>query len=141
MVTFSIWFIFNNEYKSKRERIGEGRSICSAIDLYLSNLPNFGFAAASTLQRLLSVAIIPAFAIDIVCCSRASCIADLSSSLILSSSSTHTLPLSPSTSAPAFKLQPPRSSRTAAAVSPTPLVPLPLVYIPRGANFETYFNI
>ena len=58
--------------RSKRDKIGDGRSICSPIDLYWSNLPNFGFAAASTEQREFNVAIIPAFAMDIVCCSRAS---------------------------------------------------------------------
>ncbi|OPY24522.1 MAG: hypothetical protein A4E27_01236 [Methanobacterium sp. PtaU1.Bin242] len=113
--------------RSKRDKIVEGRSICSAIDLYWSKRPNLGLAAAKTEHLEFNVAIIPALAMLIVCCSRASCMADRSSGRILSNSSTQTLPLSPSTSAPASKLHPPNSSLTAAAVSPTPLVPLPLV--------------
>ena len=107
--------------------IGAGKSICSASTLNLSNLPNLGFAAARTEHLEFNVAMIPAFAILTVCCSNASWSADLSSALILSNSSTHTLPWSPSTSAPASRDHPPSSSLTAAAVKPAPLVPLPLV--------------
>ena len=113
--------------RSKRDRIGAGRSICSAMALYLSNLPNLGFAAASTAQRVFNVAMIPALAMLTVCCSKASCKAERSSERILSNSSTHTFPWSPSTRAPASRDQPPSSSLTAAAVNPAPEVPLPLV--------------
>ena len=113
--------------KSKRERIGEGKSIWSATVLYLSNLPNLGFAAASTEHLVFNVAMIPALAILTVCCSKASWSAERSSERILSNSSTHTLPWSPSTNAPASRDHPPSSSRTAAAVKPAPEVPLPLV--------------
>ena len=43
--------------------------------LVSSHLPNTLLAAANTLQRVLRVVVIPALAIEIVCCSIASCIA------------------------------------------------------------------
>ena len=58
--------------KSKRERIGEGKSIWFAKVLYWSNVPNLGFAAARTEHLVFNVAMIPAFAILTVCCSNAS---------------------------------------------------------------------
>ena len=58
--------------KSKRERIGDGKSIWFAKVLYLSKVPNLGFAAARTEHLVFNVAMIPAFAILTVCCSRAS---------------------------------------------------------------------
>lgn len=61
-------------------------------------------AAASIEHLAFNLVVIPALAIDIVYCSIASCIATLSSALILSNSSIqHTPPLA-KTSAPASKV-------------------------------------
>jgi hypothetical protein len=75
------------------------------------------------------VAVIPAFAMLTVCCSSASCIAERSSGVILSSSSTIAIPPSARTSIPASNIHrpPAKSSFTAAAVKPAAVAPLPLV--------------
>jgi hypothetical protein len=114
---------------SNRESSVGGSSICSAIVLSLENRPHFGFAAASTGHRAFRVEVIPAFAIETVCCSSASCIAERSSGLILSSSSMTAMPPSARTSSPASRTQrpPAKSSFTAAAVSPAAVAPFPLV--------------
>ncbi len=130
--------------KSNRERIVGGKLTCSEIALYSSKRPNFGFAAARMEQRARKVARMPALAMLTVCCSIASCIAPLSFGSILSNSSMQAMPPSASTRAPASRVQPPspNSSLIAAAVSPAPLVPLPLAYTPRGANsLATYCRI
>ncbi len=77
-----------------------------------------------------------------VCCSMASCIAAVSLSSILSSSSIAAKPLSASTSAPASRvhLPSPKSSLTAAAVSPAALDPLPKAKTPRGEISVMYFK-
>ncbi|KAK2366914.1 Minichromosome maintenance (MCM2/3/5) family protein [Trifolium repens] len=67
-------------------------------------VPYMGFAAATTLQRALSDAWIPALAIVTVCCSITSCIATRSWSFILSNSSMQTTPQSAGTIAPASSL-------------------------------------
>jgi hypothetical protein len=49
------------------------------------------------------------------------------------------IPQSASTSAPpSSDVSPVTGSRTTAAVSPTPELPLPVVYTPRGASVEMY---
>ncbi|OBZ79856.1 hypothetical protein A0H81_00483 [Grifola frondosa] len=62
--------------------------------------PHTGFAAASTLVREFSTVVMPAFAMEIVCCSIASWMATRSSSRILSNSSMQTTPVSARTIAP-----------------------------------------
>jgi len=47
-------------------------------DLLVSYLPDLGLHAANILALAFNVACIPAFEIDIVCCSIASCIAVIS---------------------------------------------------------------
>lgn len=106
-----------------------------AIVSYGSNLPNFGFAAASTVVSHLNDAWMFALLIVTLCCSSASCIAHPSSLLILSISSIQHIPLFASTSAPASRLQPCRnSSFTTAALSPAPDAPFPVTYLAFGAT-------
>ena len=69
---FTLGLSSTTNIKSKRDKIGEGKSICSASILNLSNLPNLGLAAARTEHLEFKVAIIPALAILTVCCSSAS---------------------------------------------------------------------
>ena len=106
------------------------------------NLPSLGLAAASTAHLVISVANMPAFAIVTVCCSIASCSADRSSFDIFSNSSIATVPLFANGIAPASSDQPepPKSSWTTAAVSPTPDADFPAVYTPRGENDTAYFR-
>jgi hypothetical protein len=59
-----------------------------------------GFAAANIDVLELRTVVMPAFAIEIVCCSMASCIATQSCGLILSNSSMQTTPPSANTKAP-----------------------------------------
>ena len=115
--------------RSNRERSVGGILIWSAMSPYMSNLPYFGFAAPRRAQRDLSVAVMPAFATLIDCCSIASCRALRSSFCILSISSTAATPISASTSAPASSVQrpSPNSSLTAVAVSPADVEDCPLV--------------
>ena len=80
-------------------------------------------------MRALSVVVMPALAIETVCCSITSWIAVRSASSILSNSSMQQIPLSASTSAPPSRTSSPVAlSRITAAVSPTPDEPLPVVY-------------
>ena len=58
--------------RSKRDMIGAEMSVLNLRVLLLSYLPHFGLAAARIEERALSVAWIPAFAIEIVYCSIAS---------------------------------------------------------------------
>ena len=57
--------------RSKREIRAGGIFICSCIGKNSSNLPSFGLAAARIAHLDLSVALIPAFATLISCCSIA----------------------------------------------------------------------
>ncbi len=68
----------NLKIMSNLDSRGGGKSICSAIVFIGSYLPNLGFAAANIEHLEFNVAIIPAFAMVTVCCSIASCIADVS---------------------------------------------------------------
>lgn len=70
-----------------------------------------GLAAASTLQRALREAWIPALAMVTVCCSMTSWMATRSMSFILSNSSTHTIPRSASTMAPASRRRSPEPGK------------------------------
>jgi hypothetical protein len=56
---------------SKRDKIVGIKSMFSSA-LVSSHLPNMELAAAKTEQRELSVVVMPALAIDSVCCSMAS---------------------------------------------------------------------
>ena len=128
---------------SNLDRSAGGRSICSATLLFSSKRPYFGFAAPRTAHRDCNVAVMPAFAMDMVPCSRLSWMLDRSWSVILSSSSMHARPLSASTSAPASRVHrpSPNSSLTAAAVRPAADDDLPDVYMPLGASMAMYLSI
>jgi len=74
------------------------------------------------------VVVIPAFAIETVCCSITSWMAVLSYSYILSNSSIQHIPISANTNAPAYKdIYLVDGSMTIAAVKPTPELPFPVV--------------
>ena len=113
--------------RSKREIRAGGMLICSCIGRNSSNLPSFGFAAASTAHLVFNVAFIPALAIEISCCSIAWWSELLSFSSILSISSIHATPMSARTNAPASNVHwpSPKSSLTAAAVRPAAVDALP----------------
>ena len=81
--------------------------IWSEISPNISNLPYFGFAAPRRAQRDLSVAVMPALATLMDCCSMASWSAERSPFSILSISSTAATPISARTSAPASSVQRP----------------------------------
>jgi len=83
-----------------------------------SKRPSLGFAAPSMEQRHCREAVMPALATLTRCDSIASCMAERSCSVILSSSSIAASPLSARTSAPASRVHrpSPNSSLTAAAV-------------------------
>ena len=90
--------------------------------------PYAGFAAARIEVLAFSVVVIPALAIDTVCCYITSWIAVRSYSSILSNSSIQHIPISASTNAPASKESYfVKGSQTMAAVKPTPELPLPVV--------------
>ncbi|EZA54967.1 hypothetical protein X777_04430, partial [Ooceraea biroi] len=84
---------------SKRDSIVGMKSMFSS-PLMSSHRPKTELAAASTEHLVFRVVVMPAFAIEIVCCSIASCIATRSSSFILSNSSMQTTPPSARTIAP-----------------------------------------
>ena len=130
---------------SKRERM-VGRKSMLASPLLSSQRPNTEFAAARTEQRELRVVVIPAFAMEMVCCSMASWIATLSDDLhqqhrlsltprplddylILSNSSMQTTPPSARTMAPPSMMKfRETGSLMTLAVSPAALLPFPDVY-------------
>ena len=88
------------------------------------------------------VATIPALAILTVCCSIASCRADLSEVSILSNSSIAATPPFANTIAPASRfIWPVSVSLITAAVKPTAEEPLPEVYSPRGDTSIALFRI
>ena len=89
---------------SNLDKIGSVKSTLSWKAIYESYLPPIGFAAAITLHLAYSVVTIPAFEIEILYCSIASCIDVLSFSFILSNSSIRHIPLSAKTRAPPSKL-------------------------------------
>uniref|UniRef100_A0AAG5CRG8 Uncharacterized protein n=1 Tax=Anopheles atroparvus TaxID=41427 RepID=A0AAG5CRG8_ANOAO len=128
---------FTMKIMSKRDRIVGIKSMFSS-PFVSSHRPKMELAAASTEQREFSVVVMPAFAIEIVCCSIASWIATRSSSFILSNSSIQTTPPSASTIAPPSmtKLRV-AGSRITDAVRPAALEPLPEVYTAIGATFST----
>src|SRR3989338_7942216 len=82
-----------------------------------------------------------ALEIETVCCSSASCIALVSSLLILSISSIMQNPLLHKGNAPASKLQPfNNSSLTTDAVNPAPDTPLPETYLDFGVTLAIRFK-
>mmetsp|Transcript_46281 Transcript_46281/g.149163 ORF Transcript_46281/g.149163 Transcript_46281/m.149163 type:complete len:391 (-) Transcript_46281:521-1693(-) len=120
--------------RSKRERSESGIPMFAIALWFLSYEPHTGFAAATTEQRALSDACMPALAMVTVCCSITSWMATRSASTILSNSSTQHTPRSASTIAPASsRLAPVSSSDVTAAVRPTPEEPRPVVEMARGA--------
>lgn len=110
-------------------------------DLLGSYSPYTGLAEAKTLHLAFKMVWIPPLAIDTVCCSITSCRATRSSKFILSNSSMQITPLSASTIAPASKVCFFYSSLTKAAVNPTPVEPLPVEWIQRGAIYPIFLNI
>jgi hypothetical protein len=86
--------------RSKRDSKAAGKLIFSTGDTLGLYRPYRGLAAARIDVRAFRVVDIPAFDIDIVCCSITSWIAVRSVSSILSNSSMQQIPLSASTSAP-----------------------------------------
>mmetsp|Transcript_60362 Transcript_60362/g.118760 ORF Transcript_60362/g.118760 Transcript_60362/m.118760 type:complete len:225 (+) Transcript_60362:845-1519(+) len=125
---------------SNRLRMGSVRLTFCAKVRCGSYLPSVGFATATTAQRAFSVATMPALDTEIVCCSMASCKDVRSLSFILSNSSMRHMPSSANTIAPPSKPQSPFSSRVTAAVRPTALAPLPVVYTARGKVDSTYLR-
>ena len=132
---------FTMHTESKRERIGSERSTFSANESDASYRDPFGLAAAMTAQRACSVAVIPALAMEIDCCSIASWIDVRSPSFILSNSSIRQTPLSASTSAPPSSVHSRvTGSLCTDAVRPTAEAPWPVVYTARGDVFSTYLR-
>ena len=83
----------------------------------------------------------PALLMLMLCCSIASWMLTRSWSFILSNSSIRHTPLSASTSAPPSSVHSRViGSLCTAAVSPTALAPLPVVYTARDAVFSTYLR-
>lgn len=96
-------------------------------------LPYNGLAAAKIAARAFKLVVIPAFAIDTVCCSITSWIFVLSLSSILSNSSIQQIPISAKTNAPPYNQgYPVIGSFNTAAVSPTPDDPFPEQYTDLG---------
>ena len=102
----------SNQMMSNRETSGGARLIwaVNGTSETGSNRPLFGFAAAKTAHRVRKLALIPAFEIDIFCCSIASCMLERSPSFILSNSSMAARPRSASTSAPASNVHRPSAA-------------------------------
>ena len=63
---------FTTHNRSNLDKIGSVNSTLSAKFLVLSYLPFYGFAAAITLHLACKDVTIPAFEIEILCCSIAS---------------------------------------------------------------------
>mmetsp|Transcript_3541 Transcript_3541/g.9728 ORF Transcript_3541/g.9728 Transcript_3541/m.9728 type:complete len:225 (+) Transcript_3541:475-1149(+) len=125
---------------SKRLRMGSVRFTFCAKVRCGSYLPSAGFATATTEHRAFNVATMPALETEMVCCSMASCRDVRSLSFILSNSSMRHMPSSARTMAPPSKPQSPFSSLVTAAVRPTALAPLPVVYTARGKVASMYFR-
>ncbi|EZA51964.1 hypothetical protein X777_09279, partial [Ooceraea biroi] len=92
--------------RSKRDKRGFPRHVFHSSPV---KHPPSGLVAAMTEQRLFNVLTMPALAIEIVCCSIASCTEVLSCELIVVNSSTQQTPPSASTNAPASRCQPSES--------------------------------
>src|SRR5690242_12069410 len=101
-----------------------------------------GLAEARMELRALRVVMIPALAIDTVCCSITSWSTERVESDILSNSSIQHTPPSERTNAPDSRTSWRVSgSRVTYAVRPTADEPFPEVYTPRGAILCTYCKI
>ncbi len=124
---------------SNREISGGARLICAVKGTSEIGWkrPAFGFAAANTAHRVCRLALMPALAMEMRCCSIASCMLDRSLSFILSNSSMAASPRSASTKAPASRVHRPSAlaSCTAAAVSPAAEADMPDVKRPRGESW------
>merc|ERR1719401_454558 len=116
-----------------------GKLMLSTTDFFGSYDESFGFADARMDVRAFKEQTMPAFATLTVCCSIASWRIARAFSSILSNSSMQHIPLSANTRAP---LSSTRSLVTGSllieAVRPTALLPLPEVYIARGASLYAY---
>ena len=113
-------------------RVG-GRLMFQIMDLFLSYLECKGLAAARMLVREFSWQTIPAFAIEMVCCSITYSRTVLEFSFILSNSSMQQIPSSLKIKAPLSKMYScVQGSFLTLAVNPIALAPRPFVYIPLG---------
>ena len=98
---------------SKRDRRG-GAMPVFALTLSFTSYRLFGLVTANIVARVLSLHTMPAFAIEIVCCSIASWMDARSCSRMEPNSSMQQTPRSASTNAPASRVHSP-PSRTAEA--------------------------
>mmetsp|Transcript_27238 Transcript_27238/g.72316 ORF Transcript_27238/g.72316 Transcript_27238/m.72316 type:complete len:225 (+) Transcript_27238:692-1366(+) len=130
----------NTHKMSNRLRIGSVRFTFCAKVRCGSYLPSVGLATATTAHRAFKVATMPALETEMVCCSMASWREVLSLSFILSNSSMRHMPSSARTIAPPSRPHSPFSSLVTAAVRPTALAPLPVVYTARGNVCSTYLR-
>lgn len=100
--------------RSKRDKRGFPKQVLHSSPV---KHPPAGLVAAMTEQRLFNVLTMPALAIEIVCCSIASCTEVLSCEFIVVNSSTQQTPPSASTSAPASKCQPSESCNKGVSIN------------------------
>ena len=113
----------------------------STMDMFGLYLLPTGFADARTDVLALRTAMMPALAMDTVCCSITSCNIDRALSDILSNSSMQQMPRSDKTNAPdSSTISLDSGSRVTYAVRPTADEPRPDVYMPRGAMRCTYVS-
>ena len=126
----------NNQMISNREISGGAKLIWEVNGTSLTgwNRPLVGLAAANTAHRVRRLALIPAFEMEMLCCSMASCMLERSAVFILSNSSIAARPKSASTKAPASRVHRPSAaaSWTAAAVKPAADADWPEANRPRG---------
>ncbi len=114
--------------RSNHDKREYGRFTFSCGVFNLLYLPYTGFAAARIDVQAFNQVVIPALAIETVCCSITSCIATQSCSSILSNSSMQHTPLSAKTKAPPSKtISFVVGSLVIVAVKPAPDDPLPVV--------------
>ena len=141
LLSSSLWTLsVNSHIKSNLDMSGGGTSKLSDIGMFKSYLPDFGFAAEMIVVFDGRLIWIPAFAIDTVCCSIASCSPDLSSGFILSNSSMNAWPPEHNGSTPAIATILLSDSLTIPIVRPAAVAPLPEVYIDFCVTLFANFN-
>lgn len=139
---YSFYWSTTTKNKSNLERIGVERLRFCLRVFFWSYFPNIGLAAARIDVLAFKFADIPAFDIEIVYCSIASCIDVISYSFILSNSSIQHIPSLANSKAPASITNSPVSwSFYTEAVKPAAVLVLPAVYILHGENSLTNFSI
>ena len=132
---------FTTHNTSNRDKIGSVSSTLSLKVREESYLPPIGFAAEITEHLACKLVTIPAFEMEIDCCSIASWIDTRSWSFILSNSSIKHTPRSAKTNAPPSNTHSRViGSLCTAAVKPTAEAPFPVVYTHLFAVFSTYFR-